>query len=130
MNKPSSQKLASMADDFLNSAKVLLDKDKYQFYFVILYLLGTSVELFLKAIIISNNKTPPKIHQLTKLACLANVDKPHFLNMLTDHIYWKSKYHNTNCEHEKSYYEENSVAINFCEILNYANLLKDKYDSA
>ena len=125
---PSCQKLATMAEIFLDSAVVLLEKDKVRFYFVILYLLGTSIELYLKAIITSHGKKAKFIHDLSCLAKAANVDMPDFLKTLTYYLLWKSKYHET-CEskYERDFYEENNVATSFYEIIDYIKKLGYEY---
>ncbi len=124
----SNQKLATMADVFLDSANVLLETDKMKFCFVILYMLGTAVELYLKAIITINGEELQFTHDLSGLAKLANINAPGFLKTLTHYLCWKSKYHEARySKFEKSFYEQDDVAVNYDEIISYIQELKNNY---
>lgn len=117
-----------MGEVFLDSAIVLLKKDKVKFYFVILYMLATSIELYLKAIIARNGKQPEFIHDLNSLAKSANVDAPRFLKTLTYYLLWKSKYHEARKEkHDREFYGEDNIATSLEEIIDYIKKLKYAY---
>jgi len=60
-------------------------------------LCGMALELAFKAVIVSNGKSPPEIHNLTRLASLARVGRltareKGVLALLTEYIIWDGRY--------------------------------------
>lgn len=124
---PSHKNLALMADVFLESANELIGKDKVKFHFVILYMLATSIELYLKAIITINHNKAEHTHELNNLAISASVIAPIFLKKLTHCLYWKSRYHEANKPEQQILYEEDNCAVDYDEVINYIETLKNNY---